>query len=180
MVELYPRSRVLYEVGRAMALLLPLLAACTTSAPTRLGSAAGTPLADLNIVRADIPAVLLQAQKNPYLAPVDQSCAAINGELQKLDEALGPDIDAPAAKDEPSLVDRGTEAAENSATDAVQRTVEGLIPFRSWLRKLSGAEKYSGQVTAALAAGSVRRAFLKGLGAGRDCNPGTFTGAGKS
>jgi hypothetical protein len=41
--------------------------------------------------------------------------------------------------------------------------------FRGWVRKLSGAERYSKQVAAAIAAGSIRRAFLKGLGQAAAC-----------
>jgi hypothetical protein len=51
----------------------------------------------------------------------------------------------------------------------VQRTAEGLIPFRSWVRKLSGAEKHAKQVSACVAAGTARRAFLKGLATSQHC-----------
>jgi hypothetical protein len=43
------------------------------------------------------------------------------------------------------------------------------VPFRGWVRKLSGAERYSRQVAAAIAAGAARRAFLKGLAQGKGC-----------
>ncbi|MGZ5182034.1 MAG: hypothetical protein ACXWC2_16235, partial [Ramlibacter sp.] len=52
---------------------------------------------------------------------------------------------------------------------AVQRTAEGLIPFRGWVRKLSGAERYSKKVAASITAGSVRRGFLKGFAASEHC-----------
>jgi hypothetical protein len=126
-------------------------------------------LSDLNIVRADIPEVLAEAQRHPYLAPEDQSCGAVSIEIHKLDAVLGADLDTPASADSPSLLERGTDAAENTAIGAVQRTAEGLIPFRSWVRKLSGAERYSRRVSAAIAAGSIRRAFLKGVGASHGC-----------
>jgi hypothetical protein len=41
---------------------------------------------------------------------------------------------------------------------AVQKAAEGVVPFRGWVRKLAGAERYSRQVAAAIAAGTVRRA----------------------
>ncbi|AZP10558.1 hypothetical protein [Undibacterium parvum] len=53
----------------------------------------------------------------------------------------------------------------------MRSTVEGVIPFRSWIRRFSGADKHSKDVTAALAAGIVRRAFLKGLGQASGCLP---------
>jgi hypothetical protein len=43
------------------------------------------------------------------------------------------------------------------------------VPFRGWVRKLSGAERYSKEVAAAIAAGTVRRAYLKGLGEAKGC-----------
>lgn len=157
----------------AIAVLLAL-GACASKAPSRMTEAATTPLSDLNIVRANIPTVLAEAQKHPYQAPEDQSCSAVSLEIHKLDEVLGADLDTPASADAPSLVERGTEAAENTAVGAVQRTAEGLIPFRSWIRKLSGAERYSKRVSAAIAAGSIRRAFLKGIGASHGCSLGAM------
>lgn len=134
-----------------------------------MGNAATTPLSDLNIVRADIPEILVDAQKHPYLAPADSNCETLVVEIHKLDEVLGADLDTPASDNKPSLLDRGSEVAEDQAVGAVQRTAEGLIPFRGWVRKLSGAERYSKRVAASITAGSVRRAFLKGLAASRDC-----------
>lgn len=146
-----------------------LLTACASNIHNRATNAATTPLSDLNIVKADIPEILQESAKQPYLTPVDQSCPALLAELAKLNEALGPDLDAPASDDSPSLIDRGTELGENAAIGALQRTAEGLIPFRSWVRKLSGAERYSRKVAAAITAGGVRRAFVKGVAASHGC-----------
>lgn len=44
-----------------------------------------------------------------------------------------------------------------------------MIPFRGWVRKLTGAERYSRKVSAAIAAGAIRRAYLKGLGQAAGC-----------
>ncbi|MGE5451995.1 MAG: hypothetical protein ACM3VZ_09180 [Acidobacteriota bacterium] len=154
------------------ALALPLLlvlSACASNTQTRVTDAAATPLTDLNLVRAEIPDVLAEARKQPYAAPSNVNCAHITQEIHKLDAVLGADLDAPPSDNTPSLLERGTDAAENSAIGAVQRTAEGLIPFRGWVRKLSGAERYSKKVSAAIAAGSVRRAFLKGFGASHGC-----------
>jgi hypothetical protein len=124
--------------------------------------AATTPLSDLNVVRADIPPVLAAAQKAPYAAPADKSCAALTTDVQALDAALGADLDTPATGSNPSLIERG-------ANDALRNAAEGVIPFRGWVRKLSGAERYSREVAAAIAAGTIRRAYLKGLGSAAGC-----------
>ena len=60
-------------------------------------------------------------------------------------------------------------AVGNAAVGALQKTVEGAIPFRGWVRKLTGAERYSRKVAAAITAGSIRRAFLKGVAAADGC-----------
>ena len=82
---------------------------------------------------------------------------------------LGPDLDAPASASNPGLNERGSNAVGTAAVDALRRTAEGVVPYRGWVRKLSGAERYSKQVAAAIAAGTVRRAFLKGLRASTEC-----------
>jgi hypothetical protein len=149
---------------RVSALLAAALAAagCASSAPTEAGKAAATPLNDLNVVRADIPPVLVAAQKAPYALPADRGCAALAADVQALDAVLGADLDAPSTAANPSLIERG-------ATDALRGAAEGVIPFRGWVRMLTGAERYSREVAAAIAAGTVRRAYLKGLAQAAAC-----------
>lgn len=142
-----------------------LLSACAASGQDKVASAATTPLSDLNVVRADIPEVLKAALAAPYALPADTSCAGLAAGIAALDEVLGPDLDAPANGGAPSLLDRG----EDAATGALQRTAEGVIPFRGWVRKLSGAERYARQVSAAITAGGVRRGFLRGLASAKAC-----------
>jgi hypothetical protein len=157
-----------------------LLAACSTSSSTngtdlqtktnaQISQAATVPFNDLNLVRADIPPVLIAAQKAPYALPVDRSCPALMSDVRSLDAALGADLDTPATESNPSLIDRGTNAASDAAGNALKGAAEGVIPFRGWVRKLSGAERYSREVAAAIAAGTIRRAYLKGLGQAGGC-----------
>lgn len=146
-------------------LSLGLLAACSSTDTRKVSDAATTPLSDLNVVRADIPDVLRAAAAAPYAPPADTSCPALVADIRALDEVLGPDLDAPSGKGGPSLLERG----EDAATGALQRTAEGVIPFRGWVRKLTGAERYAKQVSAAITAGGVRRGFLRGLAAGKAC-----------
>jgi hypothetical protein len=128
-----------------------------------------SPLSDLGIRKEEIPAVLAKAQENPYLMPAAPSCSAIALAIHDLDAALGPDYDAPPAENDESFMDKASDVAEDQAVGAVQRTAEGLIPFRSWVRKLSGAEEHARHVSECVAAGTARRAFLKGLAASQHC-----------
>ena len=161
-------------------LAAPSPAACTTTpsnngtdlqtkTTNQITSAAQVPFNDLNLVRAEIPPVLVLAQKAPYAVPADRSCPALGAEVRSLDAALGADLDAPSTEANPSLIDRGTNAASDAAGNALKGAAEGVIPFRGWVRKLSGAERYSKEVAAAIAAGTIRRAFLKGLGQAAGC-----------
>jgi len=138
-------------------------------ADTRLAHAAIAPLNDVNLVRAPIPHVLSAAQKAPYALPADLSCAALAMDVQALDAVLGADLDTPAGESNPSLIERGTGAAGDAVVGALRNTTEGVIPFRGWVRKLTGAERHAREVTAAITAGTIRRAYLKGLGQAASC-----------
>ena len=165
----------------AMLLAVLLLAGCAApptppaAAPARadvdkrLGAAVVAPLTDLNLVRAAIPPVLATAQKAPYGAPPEISCPALGSEIESLDAALGADLDTASTAANPSLIERGTDAATDAVIGAVRSTTEGVIPFRGWVRKVTGAERYSKDVAAAIAAGTIRRAYLKGLGQAAGC-----------
>lgn len=145
-------------------------ATARAGADKRLGDAVVAPLTDLNLVREPIPPVLLLARQAPYATPADPSCAALAAEVEALDAALGSDLDAtPGAA--LSLAERGADAAGDAVIGAVRSTTEGVIPFRSWVRKLTGAERYAKEVAAAIAAGTIRRAYLKGLGTAAACAP---------
>ena len=155
------------------ALLLPVLSALAlascASHQDQLSGAATTPLHDLNLVQAPIPEVLQAAGRAPYAVPAGGGCEPLVAGIRQLDEVLGADVDVPPSDTRPGLVERGSNTAGQAAVDALQRTAEGVVPFRGWVRKLSGAERYSRQVAAAIAAGTARRAFLRGIAAARDC-----------
>ncbi|WP_242478675.1 hypothetical protein [Rubrivivax gelatinosus] len=155
-------------------MLLPALAACLLGACAskevgRAGDAATAPLKDLNVVREAIPQALLGARKAPYRLAPDTSCTSTAAEIAALDDALGPDLDAPPSDGERGLLERGGDAAGDAAIGAVRRTAEGILPFRGWVRKLSGAERHSREVTAAVISGGARRAFLKGWRSAQAC-----------
>ena len=157
------------------------LAACSTTAPVASGTPpsgvdkvaqiATTPLSDLNVVKVEIPVVLQDALRAPYAIQPALSCDSLSSEVALLNEALGPDLDTPPNPQNPGALARGVGAVGNAAAGAVKGAVEGAIPFRGWLRKLSGAERQSAKVAAAIAAGAVRRGFLKGQGQVLACKP---------
>src|SRR5262245_40945828 len=75
----------------------PKEAQMKTSEQIKSGSvqgAATAPLRDLNVVKADIPDVLLAALTDPYARPPrNWKCPQLVGLIQPLDAALGADID---------------------------------------------------------------------------------------
>jgi hypothetical protein len=157
---------------------LLLLAACaapgTTQAPdpgARVTQALTSPLADLNLTRPPIPPVLVASQQAPYRLPAILTCASLASEVRELNAALGPDLDATRLDLDPNLFERGTTAVGEAAFDAIEGAAQGVVPFRRWVRKLSGAERYSKDVAAAVGAGIIRRAFLKGVGEKLGCLP---------
>jgi hypothetical protein len=155
-----------------LALALLALAACSATEKTArgVGGAAATPLEDLNLVRADIPPVLAAAAKGAYAIPVDWSCAALRDEIAELDAVLGADLDTPVTGANPSLIERGVGFASDMTVGQVRGMASAVVPYRGWVRKLSGAERYSREVSAAISAGVIRRAYLKGLARGENCN----------
>ncbi|MBI1751062.1 MAG: hypothetical protein HY014_13100 [Acidobacteria bacterium] len=135
----------------------------------QISGAVTMPLDDLNLLHEKIPPVLLAAQKAPYGPPADPTCAGLKAEIQQLDAALGADLDAPGQPERRNLLEKGWTEAEGAAVGTVRSAAESLIPYRNWVRKLSGAERFSRRVTAAIGAGIVRRAYLKGLGQAQGC-----------
>lgn len=134
-----------------------------------LAQVATAPLNDLNLVRAEIPPILVTAQKAPYAIPADRSCSALEAEIRELDMVLGADLDTRPTPANPGLVERGADYVGEAAVGAVRGAAESVVPFRKWVRRLSGAERYSKEVAAAIAAGTIHRAFLKGVRQGEGC-----------
>lgn len=125
-----------------------------------VGKAVTQPLRDVRIADKKIPPVLQLAASAPYSSVNTRSCAAIAGEVRKLNAALGTDVDAP-----------GQPKGEGSALAAVaaRTAVNTLIPGLGIVRVITGADKQQRRVEAAVYAGSARRAYLKGIGLARGC-----------
>ena len=135
-----------------------------------LGDAALQPLEDLNLRQDAIPSVLVQSLANPYSQNGMETCMAIALQVRHLNEALGPDQDEPA-RPRAGLSQQAVEALADAAVDAVRSETSDFIPLRDWVRRLSGAERHSRRVQAAIQAGRARRAFLKGVGMRQNCAP---------
>ncbi|USQ94011.1 hypothetical protein [Caulobacter sp. RL271] len=129
------------------------------------------PLRDVNLVRTKIPRVLLEAMDDPYQRPAKADCKSLIALVRPLDVALGEDIDRVPPADNEDLMDRGRKAAGGAALGAVASAAQDMIPMRGWVRKLTGAERHDRLVQSAVASGAVRRAYLKGLGEARGCDP---------
>ena len=145
----------------------------TTSDANRdgLSGAVSAPLRDVNLLRTKIPPILLDAMKDPYARPPLVTCRILTDLIIPLDGALGEDFDQKSPQEDEDLLDRGRKAAGTAALGAVASAAQDMIPFRGWVRKLSGAEAHDRLVQSAIASGVVRRAYLKGLGEARGCSP---------
>jgi len=134
-----------------------------------VGGAVQAPLRDFNLMREAVPAALLRAQQNPYDTAGLDNCPALLIAVGELDVALGPDLDTPSESHHQDAYNKSASYAAQAALDAVKDTAEGVIPMKTWVRKLSGAEKADKQARKAIAAGLARRAFIKGLGVMHNC-----------
>jgi hypothetical protein len=128
-----------------------------------LGSAMTSPLEDLNLKRVEIPEVLLKAVAEPYDVRGLTGCAAVATEIGRLDAALGPDRDQPA-------VNRHMTAG-SAAVELVRAGAEMAMPYRGWVRKLTGANRHQAKIQEAINAGGARRGYLKGVGMRMNCAP---------
>lgn len=120
---------------------------------------ATTPLSDFNIKKDEVPAVLVTAREKPYSLGGMTRCTAITTEISQLDAVLGDDID----------ISRDDGGSNISVGNVAKSLVRSLIPFGGVIRELSGANAQERKWEEAIYAGSVRRAFLKGIGQQRGC-----------
>lgn len=164
-----------FRASLPLCLACALLAGCASNGAgarfgRNLGDAALQPLEDLNLRRDAIPPVLMRALAAPYATHGLDECMPIALEVRTLNEALGPDTDEPPPPDR-GLSEQAVQALADAAVDAVRSETTDFIPLRDWVRRLSGAERHSRQVQAAIQAGRARRAFLKGWGMRQNCAP---------
>lgn len=152
------------------------LAACATKggdgddsslSSDELEDAVLAPAEDLNLRRDEIPAILT-ALDTPYDTVEGAGCAAILTEVEKLTEVLGPDEDEiKNAKD--STREKISKAANDVTLNTVEDATTSFIPFRSLVRRATGASAYEKKVRAAYQRGLMRRSYLKGRGEELGC-----------
>lgn len=120
--------------------------------PGSVRRAVAQPFHDLSLVRDKSPEVLERAAKAPYDIALVADCPLMVQEISDLDAVLGPDLDAKAEK-------KGT-SVNSVAADLIGGVVK--LPFRGIVRRVTGAQAREEAIRAAVLAGMVRRAFLKG------------------
>jgi hypothetical protein len=160
------KSFVFFALTLSLSACASHKAAPNNNTGKEIGAAVTAPLNDLNLVKTAIPDILKSAQNDPYAPPMSNSCDALGKEISTLDEVLGADLDVPITHKDEGLVERNLVA---ESVSAIRKTTEAVVPFRNWVRKLSGAERKSKLVTSAITAGSIRRAYLKGIGQANKC-----------
>lgn len=153
-----------------LAALAVALTSCATgrTADTRRGitDAAYTPLRDVNMIRPEVP-LLLRNLEYPYSTATLTSCAAVLEEIRQFDAVLGPE--SYAAGPNRNIWDRSGDFVEQQTIQAAQSTAQDIIPFRSWVRRLTGASAAEREALRAVANGQQRRTFLRGYGASLGC-----------
>lgn len=144
--------------------------ACSTgrTADTRRGvtGAASIPLRDVGLMRPEIP-LLLRNLQYPYSTATLSDCNAVSREISQLDGVLGPESYQPGPNR--NVWDRSGDFVEEQTIQAAENTAEDLIPFRSWVRRISGANAAEREALRAVANGQQRRTFLRGYGASLGC-----------
>ncbi|MBL8537221.1 MAG: hypothetical protein JNM59_07435 [Hyphomonadaceae bacterium] len=157
-------------LGLFLAAIALGLTACSSgrTADTRRGvtDAAYSPLRDVNLIRPEIP-LLLRNLQYPYSTVTLTDCAAVAREIGALDAVLGPE--SYQAGPDRNVWDRSGDFVEEQAIEAAQDTAQDLIPFRSWVRRISGANRAEREALRAVANGQQRRTFLRGYGASLGC-----------
>lgn len=119
------------------------------------------PLKDLNVSKEKIPPQLESIMQRPYDLTGLKTCADFASAIKKLDAVLGPDVDA--------VKQAKGETASEMVLGAAESAAGGLIPGTGIIRKVSGAEAAEKKAKAAVFAGSLRRAYLKGSANAKGC-----------
>lgn len=120
------------------------------------------PARDLNLVKDKIPPLLLRIMDAPYDIRTLRTCAALRGEVSRLTAVIGPDVDSAEVRRK-----KGKQSASEFILDGVSSI--SFIPFSGLIRKISGAEAEQRRAQAAVLAGHIRRAYIKGNLRTRGC-----------
>jgi hypothetical protein len=156
-----------------------LAAACASSGDSRDGGgridtvregvvgAASSPFRDIGLVRPDVPQTL-QGLGYPYSSQgLYVGCDAVLYEIGKLDAILGDESFQPGA--ERGIASKGLDAIEGAVINVARDAAGDIIPYRGWVRRISGAAKAEKAAARAIIQGQTRRAYLRGYGAALGC-----------
>lgn len=120
------------------------------------------PLKDLNIIKAKVAPEVERIMAAPYEITGIKTCAQFKAAVTELTAVLGPDVDAPEFQ-------KKAKSPAEQALSLGESAAGSLIPFSGVIRRLSGAEHKQNYAKAAIYAGSVRRAYLKGTARAKGC-----------
>ena len=131
-------------------------------------NAARQPLRDIGLMKKKIPYALARIA-DPYAEPSGPGCVWITYELTQLSAALGPEVAVMPVASRASARERGSKMAFETAREVISSAGSRLLPGRSVIRTLSGANNAEELYEAAQQRGLVRRGYLKGLSEARNC-----------
>jgi hypothetical protein len=132
-----------------------------------IGNAWTSPLRDVGIIRPDIPD-LLESMKYPYATQTLRGgCATVQYEIGQLDAVLGDETYQPGPRR--TFGQQVSETANDEVVNAAEDLAGDVIPYRGWVRRLSGANRAERRYARAIEMGQMRRAFLRGYGASLGC-----------
>ncbi len=121
------------------------------------------PLKDLNLMKDKIPPELAAIGARPYDLTGLKTCSDYGATVAQLTRLIGPDVDSAEAKN------RKGETPSEFALNGIASAAGGFIPFSGIVRKISGAEKAERRAQAAVLAGALRRAYIKGVARTKGC-----------
>jgi hypothetical protein len=164
------RTMILLLLSAALPVAMPAAAQAPppgkTDEPSKLeraGEAIATrPARDLNLMKDPIPPRLLRIMDAPYDIRGIDSCPALRNEVARMTAVIGPDVDSAEVRRK-----KGKKSASEFILDGVSSI--SFIPFSGLVRKISGAEAEQRRAQAAVLAGHIRRAYIKGILRARGC-----------
>lgn len=110
----------------------------------------------------EVPEKLLAIQDDPYSMDGMTRCANIIQEVEELNAVLGPDVH--------ERIEKTRDQKRGATVGRVASSFAGsIIPFRSLIGEVTGANAERRRYAEAVYAGTVRRGFLKGVGLERGC-----------
>lgn len=121
-----------------------------------------SPFRDLGLMKQKIPDELEMVSDDPYVRPTKVKCETIVDEIVDLDRVLGSDEYLVASTgDEEGYFTSGAKMASSMAVGKLGGYA--TLPFKSMVRRVTGANTYERQASKAYQAGQLRRAYLIGM-----------------